>query len=171
VKLTEFSETNFHSPRLSKLTVENQKLIHMKKTFLKITALGLFAAAVVATPAIAFGQDATNAPATSDQAAPVKKNKKSGALAFNGKVSAVDTNAMTFTVGKHTFDVTSETKITKEGQPATLADATVGETASGTYKKGADGKLTAATVSYSTKATTKKKKKTAAGSSTNSVPN
>jgi hypothetical protein len=136
----------------------------MKNTILKITALGLFAAAIVATPIVSRAQDATNAPAA---AAPVKKAKKTTAVTFSGKVTAVDTNAMTLTVGKHTFDITSETKITKDGQPATLADATVGEKATGSYKTVKDGKLSATTVDYSTKAA--KKKKTAAGSTTSTT--
>ena len=133
----------------------------MKKAILKIAALGLFAAAIVAAPMASHAQDATNTPAAS---APAKKGKKTGALTYTGKVSAVDTNAMTLTVGKRTLVITSETKITKDTQPATLADAVVGQTAAGSYTKGADGKLTATTVELSTKAAgTKKKKKAAAG--------
>lgn len=139
----------------------------MKNTILKITALGLFAAAIVSTSMISRAQDATNAPANT---APAKKAKKTGSVAFTGKVSAVDTNAMTLTVGKHTLDITSETKITKDGQPATLADATVGEKAMGSYKTGTDGKLTATTVDCSTKAAKKKKPAAASTTSTNSTP-
>jgi hypothetical protein len=136
----------------------------MKNTILKITALGLFAAAIIATPIASHAQDAT----TPAAATTAKKAKKTAAVAYTGKVSAVDTNAMTLTVGKHTLDINSETKITKNGQPATLADATVGETATGSYKKGTDGKLTATTVDYSTKVA-KKKKAAASTTSTNSV--
>jgi hypothetical protein len=144
----------------------------MKNTILKITALGLFAAAILATPMISHAQ-ATTAPAAS---ATTKKAKKAtGSVAYTGKVSAVDTNAMTLTVGKHTLVITSETKITKDGQPATLADVTVGEKAMGSYKTGTDGKLTATTIDYSTKAAgAKTKKKAAAGSpggTTNSAAN
>ena len=52
--------------------------------------------------------------------------------------------------------VTSDTKITKDGQPARFADITAGATVSGAYKKDADGKLTATTVRIG-----EKKKKTA----------
>jgi len=141
----------------------------MKKTILKITLLSLFAAALVAAPLAARAQVTTN---TTAATATGKKAKKTASLPFTGKVAAVDTNSMTLTVGKRTFDVTSETKITKNGQPATLADGVVGETASGSYKKATDGKLGATTVTFTTKAETKKKKKTAAEStvtSTNAV--
>ena len=63
---------------------------------------------------------------------------------------------MTFTIGKRTFEVTSETKIEKDGQPATLSDATAGETVGGTYKKSDDGKLAAISVRFGDK----KKKET-----------
>jgi hypothetical protein len=159
----------FILPRLSNRT--NQPKIKMKRTILKITALSLFAAAMVAAPTITRAQDATNAPAASDQTAPVK-HKKHDHSVFSGKLSAIDTNAMTLTVGERTFEITSDTKITKDGQPAVLADGVVGEMAGGAYKKGADGKLDATTVSFGEK---KKKKKSAnpdsTGSSTNSMAN
>jgi len=50
------------------------------------------------------------------------------------------------TVGKRTFEVTSETKITKNGQPAILSDIAVGDKVGGAYKKADDGKLTATTI-------------------------
>jgi hypothetical protein len=133
----------------------------MKKAILKITILSLFAAALVAAPVVTRAQVTTN---TTTATAKGKKAKKTALLIFAGKVSAVDTNAMTLTVGKHVFDITAETKITKDGQPAAFADATVGETASGTYKKESDAKLSAVTVSFSTKAAATKKKKKAAAS-------
>ena len=54
-------------------------------------------------------------------------------------MTAVDTNAMTLTVGKRTFNMTSETIVTKDGKPAVLADGVVGEPVRGSYKKNADG--------------------------------
>jgi len=149
----------------------------MKSTILKTTTLSLFAAALVAAPAAVLAQDAasTNAPAAPEQKteAPPVKHKKHDHSVFNGKLSTIDAAAMTFTVGKQTFEVTSETKITKDGKPATLADVTAGEMAGGSYKKGADGKLTATTVHFSSKSEGEKKhkKKDSSGGLTNSVPN
>jgi hypothetical protein len=144
----------------------------MKRTILKITALSLFAAAIAAAPAVTRAQDATNAPAASDQPAPVK-HKKHDLVPFHGKLSAIDTNAMTLTVGERTFEVTSDTKITKDGQPAVLADGVVGEMAGGAYKKGADGKLSATSVHFGAKSAGEKKKANpdGTGSSTNSMTN
>jgi hypothetical protein len=135
----------------------------MKKTILTITALSLFAAAMIVLPMPAPAQDAasTNAPV---------KPKKHDHSVFNGKLGAIDTNAMTLTVGERTFEITSDTKITKDGKPATLADGVVGETVSGAYKKDADGKLIATSIHFGEKKH-KKKSDSESGSSTNSVPN
>jgi hypothetical protein len=156
----------------------------MKKTILKITAVCVFAAALATLPTIVHAQDAisTNAPAVVDQTstqttnAPVKKHKKHDRSVFNGTLTAVDTNAMTLTVGERTFEITSETTITKTGEPATLSDGVTGETANVAFKKGADGKLTATSIHFGAKAEGEKKKKKKVnpddtGSSTNSVPN
>src|SRR5438132_5216909 len=69
---------------------------------------------------------------------------------FRGKVSAVDKTAKTITLeGKEksrTFQITSGTKITKDGKPAVLDDVTVGESVRGVAKENAAGKLEAVTV-------------------------
>jgi hypothetical protein len=139
----------------------------MKTNILKITALSLFAAALVVAPATVRAED-TNAPAASGHETKAQK-KIHETLPFHGKLAAVDKTAMTITVAKRTFEITSETKISKDGIPATLGDAVVGETVSGAYKKGADGKLSATTVNLGKKpegenpaGASKKKKKDAA---------
>jgi hypothetical protein len=125
----------------------------MKKTILKVTGVALFASALIAGPGISRAQD-TNAPAavpsTEMPAMPatnatVKVKKQRTSFVANGKVSAVDTNAMTLTVGKHTFDITSETRITKNGQPAVLSDIAVDDKVGVAYKK-SEGKLDATTI-------------------------
>jgi hypothetical protein len=131
----------------------------MKRAILKLTACALFAAAILAAPAISRAQDATSTNA------PVKAHKKHDHSVFSGKLSAIDTNAMTLTIGERTFEVTSETKITKDDQPATLSAGMVGEKVGGAYKKSEDGKLTATTIHFGDK----KKKGTSESSSTNSV--
>jgi hypothetical protein len=116
----------------------------MKKQMVKL-ALSLFATAIIAAPMLSRAQDTgTTLPAAPGQTAPVKPRKQGSV--FNGKVSAVDTKAMTLTVGKRTFEVTSETKITKNGKPATLSDIAVGDTVGGACKKTGDGKLAATTI-------------------------
>jgi hypothetical protein len=96
---------------------------------------------LIAVPATINAQDAaaTNSPSATMPA------KKHGAT-FKGKVSAVDATAMTVTVASKTYNITSETKITKDGKPATLADVVVDDTVGGTYKTDASGKLNALTL-------------------------
>jgi len=110
----------------------------MKKQIAKIAFFSLIAAALMAVPTISRAQDTSaNASATA--------TKKHG-LAFRGKVAAVDTTASTITIKDQAYSVTSDTKITKDGQPATLADITVGTAVHGAYTKDAAGKLTATTI-------------------------
>jgi hypothetical protein len=120
----------------------------MNMKIVKTAILTLLASAVIAAPTLARAQDTiTNAPAASNPTtnAPAKL-KKHDSLVANGKASEVDTNAMTLTVGKHMFAVTSETRITKEGKPAVLSDIAVGDKVGIAYKKTADGKFNAATI-------------------------
>jgi hypothetical protein len=127
----------------------------MKTNLLKISLLTLLATAVIAVPMTSRAQDAaTNAP--------VKVKKAKSGLTFRGAASAVDTNAMTVTVGERTFNITSATKIAKNGKPAVLADITAGETVSGAYKKNADGKMDATTITVGKK----KKAKESTGGTT-----
>ena len=122
----------------------------MKKQIVKLT-LSLFATAIIAAPMLSRAQDAgANTPAPPAQNAPAKPKKHEG-LVFHGTVSAVDSKAMTMTVEKRTFEVVSETKITKNGQPAILSDIAVGDKVGGAYKKTDDGKLCATTINVGKK--------------------
>jgi len=86
---------------------------------------------VAAVPAPAEISAVTNA-------APAKPKKLRTTLSVTGKVLNVDTNAMTLTVGKHTYDLTSETRISKGGKPAILSDISVDDKVGITYKKDRD---------------------------------
>ena len=122
----------------------------MKKHITKITILSLFAAAVVAVPVLTHAQDAKTNAALSNQAT-TPNPKMHGAIPFRGKLGAVDTKAMTLTVGNRTFQVTAATKILNNGEPATLSDGVVGEPVRGAYKKTEAGKLEAVTVHFGAK--------------------
>lgn len=118
----------------------------MMKTLGKITLASILAAVMVGMPARLMADDSAT---TTNK---VTKPHAAGTRFF-GKLSAVDSTAKTITVenktkDKRTFEITSETKITKEGKPATLSDGTVGEDVGGTYATGADGKMTAKTVRF-----------------------
>ena len=108
----------------------------MKKN---IALYAIAAAALIAAPAAVRAQDSTTPPAAT---APAKKHHP---LMFHGSVSAVDATAMTLTVGTNTVNVTSKTKIIKDGKPATLTDITVGDMVHGAYKK-SDGKMDATVI-------------------------
>lgn len=127
----------------------------MKKYIAQITVLSLLASGMLVMPAAAQAQDA-NANVPSNQTI-THKSKRHNVIPFRGKVGAVDTKAMTLTVGKRTFQVTSDTKILRDGQPATLADGMAGEPARGAYKKTDDGKLVALSVHFGSKSKEKPK--------------
>lgn len=136
----------------------------MKQSLTLISMAWVAAIAVAAAPAVASAQDTNKvpvdkkAPARGTNSAPVEKSAKAGP--FKGKLAAIDKVSKTISVGKRTFQITSETKIKKAGKPATLEDGVVGETVSGYVKPGADGKLNATTVNFGPKASADSGEKT-----------
>jgi hypothetical protein len=145
----------------------------MKTCVLKATVVTLFAVAIVVAPAALRAAESTNAPASGHEGVSKHKNSEHTNVPFHGKLTAIDKDAMTITVGERTFEITSETKITKDNVPATLADGVVGEMVGGSYKKNADGKLSATMIHFglaggdkNAEGTPKKKKKSAEGSET-----
>ncbi|HUA68374.1 MAG TPA: hypothetical protein VMA13_07475 [Candidatus Saccharimonadales bacterium] len=123
----------------------------MKTHIIKVIALTSLVTAMVAVPVFAEDQDANaNMPSSADQTetpAPQKQH----VIPFHGKLSAVDMDAMTLTVGKRTFQITAETKILNHGEPATLSDAVVGEPVRGAYKKTDADTLEAVSVYFGAK--------------------
>jgi len=119
----------------------------MKK---QIALFAIVSAALIAVPAIVRAEDKPAKPETSEAGAP--KAKKNGAIPFHGKITAMDTTAMTVAIGSRTFNITSETKIMKEGKPATISDITIGENITGQYKKVEGDKLDAAVIHIGGKA-------------------
>jgi hypothetical protein len=130
----------------------------MLKSVLKLGAVALLAAAIAGTPAQLLAQT-TNTPAAEKKPATSKKESKpKEAHPFHGKLAAVDTTAKTITIGQSVYLITSATKITKSGKPATLADAVVGEKVSGHAKPGDDGKMVATSLKLGEEKADKKKK-------------
>jgi hypothetical protein len=103
-------------------------------------------------PAAEKPADAAKKPAEKPaDAKPAEAKDPSRPLPYRGDVAAVDATAKTFTFknkdGKErVFQVGADTKITKEDKPADFSAITVGAYATGSYKKGADGKLEVASV-------------------------
>jgi hypothetical protein len=114
----------------------------MKIKSAKLACLAVFAAALTALPAVSqtTATPGTNAPATT---APAHARR---GLPAHGKITALDTNAMTFAIGNQTFAVSSQTRINKQNKPAVLSDLTVGDNVHVFYHKDDAGKATAASV-------------------------
>lgn len=122
----------------------------MKMKF-PFTAAVCLAAFTLGAPVTAPAKEKkTEGAAAEASASPMAKVKP---IAYHGKVASVDTAAKTFTVGKRTFKVTDQTKITKQGETATMDDVVVGEKVSGSYWKKEDG-LEAKSVKIGAKAIT-----------------
>ena len=77
-------------------------------------------------------------------------------MPFRGKISAVDKTTKTITLeGKEksrTFQITSASKITKDGKPAVMDDVIVGQTVGGLAKETAAGKWEVVTLNIGAKA-------------------
>ena len=92
--------------------------------------------------------------AQQDPAAPAKdsqkKEEKAQTSTINGTVSAVTDSAVTIVdsaKAEHTVAVNSETKVTKSGKDATLADVKANDNVIVEAKKGEDGSWTALKIS------------------------
>lgn len=106
----------------------------------------MLVAAVAGMPMQLLAQS-TNKPATEKKSAV----KTKAAHPFRGKLAAIDKTAKTIKVGESIYQITSETKITKAGKPATLEDGVVDEPVSGYAKPAADGKMIASSVRFGLK--------------------
>ncbi|HWX22306.1 MAG TPA: hypothetical protein VN578_20590 [Candidatus Binatia bacterium] len=136
----------------------------MIKSTLKIVVPGLLMLGMAVLPGQLLAQNTNKAgaekKAVTETKEPSKAEKKSSAGTtegsekkrtgggVHGKLAAVEMTAKTITLGKHTYQVTSETKIFKGGKPATLEDGVVGEPVSLGYKTGKDGQLVATKVTF-----------------------
>ena len=131
----------------------------MKASIRSSVIVCLLAGAVAFSPGAGFAQDKkpTGKPGTGaaetkpETKAPVAGAKTQGVIPFRGKVDAVDKNAKTVKVGERVFQITSETRLEKNGKPATLDDAVVGDEVGGNYRTGDDGKLNAMMVRFGPK--------------------
>jgi hypothetical protein len=78
---------------------------------------------------------------SADKPAEKKEVAASRAIPFRGKIASVDKQANTVKVGERTFQINSDTKITKAGKAATLDAASIGEDVGGSYREGTDKRL------------------------------
>ena len=125
----------------------------MRSTAVRVTVIFLFSITVLSFPTTspAAGEAATSKTPTTG---PTTSNAdEPGPSKFYGTISAVDTKANTFTIDGQTYSVVADSHMTKaaDGSAASLTDATVGETARGTYTKSSDGKLSVTKVRFGKK--------------------
>lgn len=116
---------------------------------LRIVLAGLLTAAIVLAPAAGIAQEKPKTPPPSK--AETKPAPSVRTIPFRGTVTVVDQATKTVTVGERVFQITSETKVMKSDQPATLGDVKVGDAIAGNYLKGDDGKLTAKMIRFGPK--------------------
>jgi hypothetical protein len=87
---------------------------------------------------------------------PSANTEKKKPVPFRGKVSAVDKVAKTVALeGKEKqriLQITSDTKITKDGKPAVLDDVTPGESVGGLARENAAGKMELVTLNVGARA-------------------
>jgi hypothetical protein len=138
-------------------------------------SLAFVFAAALAAPALAQDTNQVPAKAKPAKSAP-KKEKEARQQTTSGKITAVDKVLKTITLddkARSVLQISSDTLITKDGQPAIMADGAVGDAVHVTYRKGEDGKLEALLLNYGAKSepakpakakkTEAKSKKTEAG--------
>jgi hypothetical protein len=118
----------------------------------KPIVLALLAAAIVFT-----GPATEAAEGAKDKSTQTPKSEgKQKRMPFSGKVSAVDKTTKTVTLDgrekSRTFQITSATKITKDGKPTVMDDVIVGQTAGGLAKETAPGKWEVVTLNSGGKA-------------------
>ena len=109
----------------------------MKPSLKKIFLTSLLA---VAALGVALPVSAADQPAPSD--APPKAKKAKG-MVFNSKIKSVDKTAKTITLNReksNVLQITSQTKITKDGKPAVFDDIVADEVVGGLARE-KDGKL------------------------------
>lgn len=115
------------------------------KKYLKLSVLILAAIALAALPLHAADKPEKPEKPKKEDGAPANPNR---AIPFRGKLASKTDSSIT--VGARTFEITSETKMMKDGKAATLADAVVGDVVGGSYHD-KDGKLVAKMVRFGPK--------------------
>jgi hypothetical protein len=121
----------------------------MNKKLLQTLLAALLTAAMVLAPAAVRAQDNPKTPSKSKET--TKSSRAARPIPFRGTIAAVDKKAMTLKVGERVFHIASDTRLIRNNQTTTLADAKVGEVVGGNYVKGDDGKLTAKMIRFGKK--------------------
>lgn len=130
---------------------------------MKTTCLILTIVVAATLPLLAADTKPASPPGASAAATkPAAEAAKPKTLPFNGKIAAVDRAAQTITLSgksQRVVKVTAQTKIVRDGKPATLADAKVGEPVGGSARKTEGGQLEAVSLRLGPKAAAEKPEK------------
>ncbi|MCP5516789.1 MAG: hypothetical protein H7A45_05950 [Verrucomicrobiales bacterium] len=125
----------------------------MNKTF-TLTLISLLTLGLSGALRAAEVKPETAAKVTADAAAEPAKRASAG-YPFRGKLGAVDKEKLTLTVttksSKRTFQLSKDTKFTKNGKPAKLSDGVIGEEVAGYVKKLEEGKQVVTSVRFGPK--------------------
>jgi hypothetical protein len=122
------------------------------KFFSRTIMAGLITAALFAAPSVrAQSTNKATVEKKSGKKESGKDGEKKSAHPFHGKLAAADKNAKTITIGKSVYQITSATRIKKNGKDATLDDGVVGEEVSGYAKPMDDGRMAASSVTFGPK--------------------
>ncbi len=130
----------------------------MKLSFIKTIAVCALAA--VAMTSVVRAEDKAKPEAT-------QEGKKDRPVGFYGKINSIDMSAKSISIGKdkkRTIYITDKTKITRDGKPAMLDAAKVGDDVGGSYRE-VGGKMEAGSLRIGPKVegeTKPKKRKDAA---------
>ena len=123
----------------------------------KFGKLALATMLAIAVAGVTFPVKAEDKPAAEKKEAPKPKRDT---VPFHGKITAADKDSIS--IGDRKFNVTSASKFKKDGKPATLEDAKVGEKVGGVAKKDGD-KLNIVTLNIGEKPVAEGDKKPATG--------
>ena len=109
------------------------------KTTLILLAAAVLGAAIIASPPVALAQNKSQG----DKAPASQPTTAASPSKFYGTISAVDAEKKTITIDEKTYSIVPESDMTKaaDGSAATFENATVGETARGTFTTSSDGTM------------------------------
>src|SRR5262249_28742900 len=91
--------------------------------------LGIVITISLLSPVLALGESGQAPTPEARSATPAKPRP----IPFHGTVKTIDMAAKTLSVGNRVFQITTKTRISKEGKPAGLNAGTTGERVSGSY--------------------------------------
>lgn len=122
----------------------------MKRTIATVLAAAL--AGLVLHTGTAAEPQKPAADTTTEHSAVPKPRANARPRPLSGRIAEVDQVHKTITVGKTIVYITSETRITKDGKPAVLADAKPGDEVGISYVPAEDGRYIARSVRIGPKA-------------------